>query len=368
VTASHNPRPWNGLKCLTAAGAAPPADDAARIIDRFRSGGGAIDPPEAYPPVSRDDTGHDRHVERVLATVHPEPIRRRRFRVLLDSVNGAGGAAGRRLLERLGCTVVHDHAEPTGHFAHPPEPTAENLAETAVRTRAEACDIGFAQDPDADRLAIIDENGRYIGEELTLALAVTEVLARRGPGAIVVNLSTSRMVDDIAAAHLGATVLRTPVGEANVVLAMRRSSALVGGEGNGGVIVPEVCGVRDSLSAMALVLGLLAKREQPLSAVVASLPRYEMVKHAIGLDAAGDPEAFRRMIAPRVVAAYAGARIDTADGVRVDLEDGWVHLRPSNTEPIVRVIAEAATKERAWALVEEMSAFMSDQATKRPSD
>ncbi|HRP62690.1 MAG TPA: hypothetical protein PK400_05295, partial [Phycisphaerales bacterium] len=229
---------------------------------------------------------------------------------------------------------------------------------------------GFAQDPDADRLAIVDENGRYIGEEYTLALAARRVLQRDtstdqhvnmskgGADEIVLaaNLSTSRMIDDVAAKFggSGARVLRTAVGEANVVEAMKPSGAIIGGEGNGGVILPGVCWVRDSLAAMALVLELLAAERKPLSAIVDEMPRYAMVKHKMDLSAIGGREAVEPALA-RVKQAFAGKRINDADGVRIDVVAGWVHLRPSNTEPIIRLIAEAKSDAEAWSLARSVA-------------
>lgn len=354
VTASHNPLPWNGLKCLLAGGVAPPPEHMDRIIDRFTAPDVAPGGASGTPPPQRDDSAHERHVARVLDHVDPGPVRVAGFTVLLDSVNGAGCAPGRMLLERLGCTVIHENGEPTGDFAHPPEPTEANLAQVAPLVAARGAAAGFAQDPDADRLAIIDERGTYIGEECTLVLAAKRLLDREGGGPLVVNLSTSRMIDDLAARYPGASVIRTPVGEANVAAAMQAAGALVGGEGNGGVIFPPVCRVRDSLTAMALVLELMAAEGRPLSAIVADLPRYYMIKHSFRLQAGG--EAASAVAIQRVVSRFADRRLNTEDGVRADFDDGWIHLRPSNTEPIVRLIVEAKTPQRARALLDEVAA------------
>ncbi|MCA9285148.1 MAG: phosphoglucosamine mutase [Phycisphaerales bacterium] len=355
ATASHNPIEWNGLKCIDRHGGAPPSAVASAVIDAFRTGRiryvdsldtGAI----------RTDAGADaEHIDRVLQQVDAPTIRRAAFRVVLDSVNGAGCGPGRFLLEQLGCAVSHLNGEQTGVFAHVPEPTETNLGDLCRAVREQpgvAC--GFAQDPDGDRLAIVDEQGCYLGEEYTLVLAAQRFLERRGGGPIAVNLSTSRMIDDLAARHRGASVIRTAVGEANVAAAMRARGASIGGEGNGGVVVPEVCWIRDSLVAMALVLDLLAAEQRPLSAIVASLPRYQMIKHKLDLSAVGGVAAVRSGI-DRVKSRFADQRINDADGVRVDFADGWVHLRPSNTEPIARLIAEAETRERAWEIIDEVA-------------
>ena len=235
------------------------------------------------------------------------------------------------LLERLGCTLVHLNAEPTGRFTHGPEPVEENVTELTQLTVAEGADCGFAQDPDADRLAIIDETGRFIGEEYTVVLAAKRMFDLHGGGPIVVNLSTSRMIDDLAARYPGATVIRTPVGEANVAAAMQQAGAMVGGEGNGGVIFPKVCSVRDSLSAMTLVLSLLAAEGRPLSEIVAELPRYEMMKHRFDLKELGGNDAANEAV-QRVTDRFAEQDLNTADGVRVDFADGWIHLRPSKAK------------------------------------
>ncbi|MHC5022409.1 MAG: phosphoglucosamine mutase [Planctomycetota bacterium] len=355
ITASHNPGPWNGLKCLGPGACAPPAADAADIIGRFRARRIDYVRADDLGQVSADDGGPATHVERVLGQIDAQAIRARNFSVVLDSVNGAGGPAGRMLLERLNCEITHLHADPTGQFAHPPEPVAEHLVDLAAATREHRAAVGFAQDPDADRLALVDEQGTYIGEEYTLVLAAARVLQLRGPGVLATNLSTSRMLDDLAAAHAGTRVVRTAVGEANVVEAMRRDGALVGGEGNGGVIWPAVCHVRDSLSAMALVLGLLAKEDRPLSALVADRPRYVMIKRKFDLAGVGGAAAIDRML-ENVRVRFSDERVNDADGVRVDFEAGWVHLRPSNTEPIVRLIGEAGSTDAAEQLIADVAA------------
>jgi phosphomannomutase len=325
------------------------------------------------PPIARDDSTNEIHVAKVLKQVDVRAIRRMKFKVVLDSVNGAGCVAGRMLLERLGCKVVHMNGEPTGLFAHTPEPVEVNLKDLAKRTRKEKAACGFAQDPDADRLAIIDDTGTYIGEEYTLVLAAKRMLekghqgtpgkARRHEVVLATNLSTSRMIDDLAA-QFGAKVVRTAVGEANVVAALKPlgKKALVGGEGNGGVIHPGVCWVRDSLIAMALTLDLLAGHRMRLSALVDQLPRYKMIKHKFDLKEVGGA-AFVKTAIERVINKLTEQRVSRIDGVRIDFNSdektsgggGWVHLRPSNTEPIVRLIAEAKTDSRAWELIDEVA-------------
>jgi len=355
VTASHNPIEWNGVKCLDENGLAPPPDDAARIIDRFKADDFHLVPDDRRPPANRDETATDVHVAKALDLADAEAVGAAGFTVVLDSVNASGGPGGLRLLEGLGCTVIHLNGEQTGAFAHPPEPTEANLRDLAAEVgRIEGAACGFAQDPDADRLAVIDENGRYIGEEYTLALAALRVLQVHGGIPLAANLSTSRMIDDIAAGFPGASVLRTAVGEANVVAGMRTNEARLGGEGNGGVIVPAVGWVRDSIAAMAIVLDLMASDGRPLSRIVDDLPTYSMVKRKQDLSRIGGRDAIRPAL-DRVRALHSDGRVNDADGVRVDFDHGWVHLRASNTEPIIRIIAESVTREDAEALADRIT-------------
>jgi phosphomannomutase len=353
ITASHNPIEWNGIKFLEPPGAAPPAETANKIIAiytsrRFRH---APAPPDA---LSHDETAEARHVDRVLGLVPRAAISARQFRVVLDSVNGAGCRSGRALLEALGCHVIHLNGQPTGEFSHPPEPLAENLSGLCDAVRVHGADIGFAQDPDADRLAVVDETGRFIGEEYTLALAA-ELTFRHRPGIAVANLATSRMIDDIAARHPGCSVSRTPVGEANVVQGMRKHNATIGGEGNGGVIDPRVVFIRDSLISMALVLQLLSETEESLSNMIEQIPRYEMIKQAMALPADRIPD-----VLERIRGSVTDARVDDRDGVRLDWADGWALARASNTEPIIRVSAEAASRTAAEALIRRLRTAAGD--------
>ncbi|MEE3002199.1 MAG: phosphoglucosamine mutase [Planctomycetota bacterium] len=352
VTASHNPNPWNGLKCIDASGAAPPPEVAEELIARFKAMGDDAVNPAQGSGVETEERGNDTHLARVLGQVDPGPIQQQAYRVVLDSVNGAGCVPGRRLLELLGCEVKHLNGEPTGDFAHVPEPTEANLLDLASETAGADAAIGFAQDPDADRLAIIDEQGRYLGEEYTLAIVADFMLRAHGGGTVVTNLSTSRMVDDLAARH-GGRVVRTAVGEANVVAAMREHDALIGGEGNGGVILPGVCSIRDSLGAMALVLASIAESGSSVSELVGTLPSYAMVKSKVDLPGSGGAAAVAPVL-QKVREVHADASVDTSDGVRVDFEQSWVHVRPSNTEPIARIIAEAPVASEAEALVQSI--------------
>ena len=350
ITASHNPAPWNGLKPLRHDGVAPPPDDVETIIQAFHDGTAEQVGVDELQPMSVDDSGVKVHVDAVLGLVDADLIRRATLHAVVDSVHGAGGDEAAALLDALGVRLTHLYREPTGRFPHTPEPTRENLVELSAKVPDAGADVGFAQDPDADRLAIVDEQGTYIGEEYTLALCAMHKL-KRGDVAVA-NLSTSRMLDDIAAAA-GATVVRTPVGEANVAAGMREHGADLGGEGNGGIIWRPISQVRDSLVGMALVLEMLATRRQKLSEIVASTPGYAIVKDKLDLGSIpGGPEA----VLDRIAEHFADQKVDTQDGVRVDFEspDRWVHVRPSNTEPIVRIIAEAGEREDAEALIGEV--------------
>ena len=343
LTASHNPPEWNGLKFFDGLGVAPdPAR--ARELAELRATAARTCTTAPVPPPTDDTGAGPRHADAVRAAIEVDLRPLRGTRVALDSINGAGCAVTPELLRMLGLEVIHLNGEPTGQFGHRPEPVRENLTQLCDAVRRYEATVGFAQDPDADRLALVDERGEYIGEEYTLALSVWSVLSRR-PGPVAANLSTSRMVDDVAA-RFGVRVLRTPVGEAHVARTMLAEQCVIGGEGNGGVIDPRICYVRDSLSAMSLVLQLMAATGRSLSQLVADLPRYVQVKQKY--------EAPRERIDAAVAAvtrAFADHRPNTADGVRVDLPEGWLHVRASNTEPIVRIIAEARTEAAAEALV-----------------
>ncbi|HVX84599.1 MAG TPA: phosphoglucosamine mutase [Phycisphaerae bacterium] len=350
ITASHNPIMWNGIKFLRDDGIAYPPAEAGEIkrvyLERAwekEAHGGLVDI-EGLGRFSTDSRVHAHHVQTVLALFDVKGIAQRRFKVVLDSVNGAGCVGTPMLLGKLGVELVHINGEATGRFAHTPEPVRENLGELCARVKEKRADVGFAQDPDADRLAIVDERGEYIGEEYTLALCTYGRMLSK-PGTVCANLSTSRMVDDIAA-KFGQTVVRTPVGEANVAGKMMEVGAVIGGEGNGGVIDLRVGPVRDSFLGMAMMLDVMLRTGKKVSELVGELPRYAMIKTKFECTAEQSGK-----LVERVKEKFADERIDTQDGVRVDWEDGWVHVRQSNTEPIARVIAEAAEEGRARELI-----------------
>ncbi len=353
VSASHNPAPYNGLKLFSPAGQVLDAEAGQQVLDRYHQGRATWAASQQVGTRSTLDDPHGAHLERVLAAVDVEAIRRRRFRVLLDANHGSGGLLGRRLLEALGCEATILGEEPSGHFAHEPEPTEENLRDVAGQVAEQGAAVGFCQDPDADRLALIDERGRYIGEEATLALCVEHVL-RQQVGPIVTNCSTSRMAQDLAE-RAGASFCHSRVGEANVVAMMQAQGAILGGEGNGGVIDPRVVYVRDSFIGMALVLEALAAADQPLSALADRLPQYQIVKTKITVPqqhVAAALDALERHFA-QATAERPAAQCDRLDGLRLDWPTGWLLVRASNTEPIVRAIAEATTAHQAHAWCDE---------------
>jgi len=339
ITASHNPAGYNGIKLLLGNGIAPDAEKAAKIKQRYLNMASGFTVPDTPAGVSSNEQTDDIHIEKVLAIVDEKLIRKAGYKVVLDSVNGAGGRVGKKLLDKLGCQTIAVNAEPTGDFAHPPEPTAANLTGLCEKIKSERADIGFAQDPDADRLAIVDQAGRYIGEEYTLALSAKYIFGKQPGGAAAANLSTSRMIDDVAAAS-GGKVIRTPVGEANVAEAMIKNKCVTGGEGNGGVIDLRIGPVRDSLVAMALVLGFMSEQNKSIAELAGQIPAYFMRKQKFNADAKQVQSVFSA-----AEAAFAGADVNKADGRRFDFPNGWIHLRMSNTEPVMRVIAEAKSEQ-----------------------
>jgi phosphomannomutase len=345
LSASHNPIEWNALKLIGASGLFLEAAEGAAMRALVEQG----TPHATWNRIGRviEDGGvAARHVESVLAVPYIDGtgIRARRFKVALDCVRGAGATVMPLLLERLGCEVVAINMEPDGRFPREPEPIPENLGELERLVRESGADVGLAVDPDVDRLALVAEGGRAIGEDYTLALAARLVLRhRRGP--LVTNLSTSLVVEDAARAA-GVEVVRAPVGEVNVAVRMRELKAPIGGEGNGGVILPEVHLGRDAPIGAALVLQLLLEEGRPLSAIVGSLPRYVIVK-----DKLPRPNASLDAVYAALKTAFPDATADMQDGLRLAWPDRWVHVRPSGTEPIVRVIAEAPDEAAARELV-----------------
>jgi phosphomannomutase len=360
ISASHNPAPWNGIKLFGPDGAVLAPAVGAAIVEWFRRKDFRSSRQLRTIAWQHASQGADPqspvqvHARLAVALANADAIRRKGYRVFVDANGGAGGPLARMLLQDgLGCMVDGLGLHPDDAFAHPPEPTEENLRAVSPQVAERRCAVGFALDPDADRLAIIDETGRYIGEELTLALALEYVLRRRR-GPVVVNMSTSKVNEDLARRY-GCPFFRSAVGEANVVQKMREVDAVLGGEGNGGVIDPRVGWVRDPFVGMAIVLSLIAEEDRPLSQLVDALPRYVIQKDKYTI------------VADQLPALYAAlqkrfpeAQADRQDGLRLDWADRWVHVRPSNTEPIVRVIAEAPLVAQAGELCRQVGALVTE--------
>ena len=345
ITASHNPIEWNALKFIGASGLFLSAEQGAEMRALIAQG----IPYATWDALGKtrfDGEAIARHIEAVLALpmMNVSAIRARGFRVAYDACRGAGGAIIPHLLERLGCEVHEINVETDGHFPRPPEPIPENLGDLERLVKDTGSQIGFATDPDVDRLALVSDDGKAIGEDYTLALACRVVLRHR-KGHVVTNLSTSRVVDD-AAADFGQQVIRAPVGEVNVALRMKKEHAVIGGEGNGGVILPELHLGRDAPLGVALMLQLMLEDPRSISQIVAASPRYAIIKDKLDL-----PNAPLDAVYAALRAAFPDAEADTQDGLRLGWPDRWVHVRPSGTEPIVRVIAEAPTHEEAAKLV-----------------
>jgi phosphomannomutase len=352
ITASHNPPEYNGIKVFGNDGRVVSADVGARIAARYEARKGADWTPHdrigGQLPI--EDTLGD-HARLILATVDVERIRNQSFSVLLDANHGAGARLGRLLLEQLGCRVTLLGEEPHGRFAHPPEPIAENLQEVRSQVVNGEAAVGFCQDPDADRLALIDERGKFIGEEYTLAICLAHRLSQT-TGPVVTNCATSRMAQDLAEQH-GAPFHRSAVGEANVADLMIARQALFGGEGNGGPIDPRIGYVRDSFVGMALVLDALAERQVALSTLAAELPRYAIHKAKVTL-----AEKQASLPLDELQKRFADATSDNLDGLRFDWPDRWLLIRGSNTEPILRIIAEAPTPQEAEQLCQDAAAIL----------
>lgn len=345
ITASHNPIEWNALKFLTSEGIfldEPQVKSLFELVDTGRFDWKGY---QDVKSVSRHEGADDQHIAATLKLpfIQPDLIRSKRFRVGYDAVNGAGSLIVPKLLKALGCEVEAINVEPNGLFPHGAEPTPENLAQLSDLVKRKRCDIGFATDPDADRCAFVTEQGEAIGEEYTLALATMLALDHK-KGPVTVNLSTSRMVEDIAARHK-VPVSRSKVGEINVTVLMKQNGSVIGGEGNGGVISPDLHYGRDGILSVAMLLQLMAERSKPVSAIAAEIPAYWIEKQKYSI--AGKN---LENVIGRLLAKFPGSRVDQQDGIRFEWDRSWVHIRASNTEPVLRVIAEAPEREQAVKL------------------
>lgn len=355
ITASHNPRHWNALKLLNEKGEFLNDAEGKEVLRIADSGEMIFADVDNIGHRYKNTTYNLRHIEQVLSLklVDREAIAKADFTVAIDAVNSVGGVIVPQLLRALGVNnIIEINCTADGNFAHNPEPIPENLTEIADVVRDNKADVGFVVDPDVDRLAIVMENGEMFVEEYTL-VAVADYVLSATPGSTVSNLSSSRALRDVTNAH-GCTYTAAAVGEVNVVKAMRDTNAIIGGEGNGGVIYPEAHSGRDALVGIALFLSLLAKSGKTVSQLKAGYPQYEIVKDKITLSENLDVDA----ILEAVKADYKSEKITDIDGVKIDFEDSWVHLRKSNTEPIIRIYAEAHTAERAKKLVSEIKSVI----------
>ena len=357
LTASHNPKQWNALKLLNEKGEFLNAEEGAEVLDIAASENFVFADIDHLGKVIRCDSYNRKHIERVLdlALVDVEAIKKANFKVAIDTVNSVGGVVLPDLLSALGVKdVVKLNTEPTGDFSHNPEPIPENLTEISELMKQSKADVGFVVDPDVDRLAIICEDGEMFGEEYTL-VAVADYILDHTPGSTVSNLSSSRALRDITHAH-GQEYNAAAVGEVNVVAKMKATNAVIGGEGNGGVIYPACHYGRDALVGIALFLTLLAKKKMKVSELRALYPQYFISKQKIQLT----PEINVDTILSKVKEMFAQYDITDIDGVKIDFPDKWVHLRKSNTEPIIRIYSEAHTMEEAESLGGELIAVISE--------
>ena len=358
LTASHNPKEWNALKLLNNKGEFVSDQDGKAILKIAQENDFSFATIDHLGKLTDDNRYIDLHIEKVLALplVAPEAIQKKKFRVVVDAVNSTGGIAIPRLLERLGVEVVKLYCEPNGHFPHNPEPLKEHLGDICKRVVEEKADFGIVVDPDVDRLAFITDKGEMFGEEYTLVACADYVLGK-AKGNVVSNLSSSRALRDIAQKH-GVSYSAAAVGEVNVVTEMKRVEAIIGGEGNGGIIYPELHYGRDALVGVALFLSLLAERGGSVQQLRESYPAYFMSKNKIQLTEQINPDQILKAMEQK----YAHEQTTTIDGLKIDFADSWVHLRKSNTEPIIRIYTEAKSQKEADALahrfIEEMQALI----------
>ena len=355
ITASHNPKQWNALKLLNENGEFLNDAQGKQVLAIADAEDFDFSEVDALGHVFNNDTYTRRHIEDVLKLdlVDVEAIKKANFTVAVDAVNSIGGVVIPQLLRRLGVNnVIELYCEPTGKFGHTPEPIPENLTDIADLMKSGKADVGFVVDPDVDRLAIIMENGEFFVEEYTL-VSIADYVLGKTPGATVSNLSSSRALRDVTLAH-GCQYTASAVGEVNVVTEMKRTGAVIGGEGNGGVIYPALHYGRDALVGVALFLTLLAKSGKTVSQLKSGYPQYSIAKNKVQLT----PEINVDAILAEVKKEYSNEKITDIDGVKIDFEDSWVHLRTSNTEPIIRIYSEASTIERAEQLGNDIKAVI----------
>ena len=356
ITASHNPRQWNALKLLNSHGEFLTKDDGNEVLDIAEREDFEYAEVDHLGKIINDSSFDDRHIESVLNLnlVDAEAIRKAGFKVCVDSINSVGGVILPKLLDRLGVEYKFLNADPTGDFAHNPEPLEKNLSGIMDEMKTGAYNLGIVVDPDVDRLAFICEDGRMFGEEYTL-VSVADYVLSHTPGNTVSNLSSTRALRDVTQQH-GGTYTAAAVGEVNVTTKMKEVGAVIGGEGNGGVIYPESHYGRDALVGIALFLSSLAHKGCKVSELRATFPEYFIAKNRIDLTPSTDVDA----ILEKVKQLYANEQVNDIDGVKIDFPDKWVHLRKSNTEPIIRVYSEASTMEAADALGKQIMQVVYD--------
>lgn len=340
ISASHNPNEWNALKLLNSEGEFMTPDENKMMLSKLESASKEYKPWNELGKLTEYSEGLKNHTEEVLKLVDVELIKSKKFKVVLDCVNGAGSHVMPNFLKRLGCEIIELNCEKSGIFPRLPEPIPENLTETMQAVKVHKADLAIVVDPDVDRLVLITDKGEPFIEENTITLAAKHILSKT-KGSVVVNLSTTRSVDDIAKDN-GCKVFRSPVGEANVVKLMKEVKAVIGGEGSGGVIYPELHYGRDALVGTVLTLEHLSEINKKLSQIKEELPQYVIAKKKIELGNV-EPDA----VIEKLNKKYFDQNINTDDGLRIDFEDHWVHFRKSNTEPIIRCITEARTEAEA---------------------
>ena len=349
-TASHNPKEWNALKFLNHKGEFISAADGVSILNAIDRGALYFSEVDQLGTYSTDNDAIDNHIKEILALpyLQLELLRSKKYKVVVDAINSTGAIAIPPLLDQLGCTYHIINKEVTGNFAHNPEPLAEHLTDLCDAVKMHKADIGIAVDPDVDRLCFVTEEGKLFGEEYTL-VAIADYILKRKKGATVSNLSSTRALADVTKKY-GMTYHAAAVGEVNVVTKMKEVQAVIGGEGNGGVILPDLHYGRDALAGIVLFLMLMAESDSTASDLRASYPDYIMIKDKINLSADINPDD----ILGRVAKAFGSEKVNTIDGVKIDFAEGWVHIRKSNTEPIIRVYCEGADQSTANDLIQRV--------------
>ena len=347
ISGSHNPSEWNALKFVRDDGIFLNANEAKELLNIYWQGSFLQAKWNEIHEVEKFENSSEIHISKVLKILDLDLIRKRKFRVAIDCCNGAGSIITPEFLKELGCDVIEIHTTPNGFFPHNPEPTFVNLGEISERTVSSGCDIGFAQDADADRCAIITENGEILSEEYTLTIVSDYVLSyKKGP--VVCNLSTTRMMDEVTKRH-NVELVRTPVGEVNVSEKMKEIGSVIGGEGNGGVIDPRVHYGRDSFVAIGLILEYMAKKCKKISEIVKKFPRYYIDKRKIEF-----PRRRMKDLISYYKEKFKDEKINLDDGIRIDAEDFWIHIRMSGTEPVLRVIVESRSKKKTEEIVNKL--------------